>query len=418
MVKAGALYYAIFISFLVALLGGFFIMNVWLHHAHTLVILNGQRLQRNVSSALLLAQETPGLVPENSSLEVDLFKDGNDKVIIRKTLWGGYCLLMAEAQARFVKKSAIELCGKDVFENEKTALYLADIGQCLSLSGKTIIKGDCYLPKSGVRSTYIEGTSFSGSRMTVGNVKNSKKQLPSVNNFMIKSNLQYFNGQGSVSDSLADINLLLKNDTLKRSFYKNTLLLSSSKWITLSNKVLRGNIRIVSSKGVTITKSVQTNDIIVYAPKIEIEKGFSGSVQLFATDTILINDGVRLLFPSFLAVPETQNTRAFISIGKGCDILGDILLTTKDGIKNSRLECLVSTGSVITGRVYCEGRLELRGEADGTVYTNGFILRTPGSIYENQLLDATINFDALPVFYSGSLINEGIERYKIVKWLN
>lgn len=418
MVKAGALYYAIFISFLVALLGGFFIMNVWTHHAHTQVIINGQRLERNINSALLLAQEDPKLVPDNKSQDIDLYEDGNDVVSINKSFWGGYCMLKAGAHGKFLQKSAIALCGKDIFQNENTALYLADRGQYLSISGRTLIKGDCYLPKSGLRASYIEGNSLPGTKLTEGKVLNSKAELPLLNNSMIASNLPYFNNTLSINDSLVDMSLLFKTDTIKNSFYKKTLVLNSAKWITLSNKSFKGNIRIISSKGVTISGSVQTDGIIVYAPRIEIEKGFTGNVQLFATDTILINDGVQLLFPSLLAVLETHNAKAFISVGKGCNVLGDILLSIVGDTKNIRAECKVNAGSVITGRIYCSGRIELKGTVNGTVYTNGFILRTSGSIYENQLLDATINFAALPGFYSGSIVNEPVDRYKMVKWLN
>ena len=417
MLKAGALYYAIFISFLVALLGGFFIMNVWMHHAHTLSIITEQRLVRNVHSALLLAQEVPDLVPNNGSRDIDLFDDGNDVVSISKTQWGGYCLLKALAQGKYRQKSAIALCGKDIFVNENIALYLADKEQYLSLSGNTIIKGDCYLPKLGLRRAYIEGYSFLGTNMTEGKVLNSKPQLPTLNASLITSNLEYLKGTVSSSDSLVDMNVLLKTDAIRHSFYKKTLVLYSNRWVTLANKVLQGNIRIISSKGVTISNTTQTNNIIVYAPKIEVEKGFAGNLQLFARDTILINDGVRLLFPSFIAIAESQNTKAFISIGKGCNILGDVVLTTTGNTKDAQAECSVNIGAAITGRVYCTGKLELKGAVHGTVYTQGFILRTPGSIYENHLLNAVINFKALPVFYSGSLINDPVERYKMVKWL-
>lgn len=418
MVKAGALYYAIFISFLVALLGGFFIMNVWMHHAHTQIILNGQRLERNVNSALLLAEEIPALLPDNSSTDVDLFNDGNDLVSITKKTWGGYCLIKTEEEVKYSRKSTIALVGKDIFESEKLALYMVDKGQFLSVCGKTVIKGESYLPKSGVRQAYIEGKSFSGTKIIDGKIMNSKEELPTLNANMIGSNRQYLNGQESVSDSLVDINFLLKTDTIKNSFYKKTLAFFSSKWVTLSKKVLQGNIRIISTKGVTITNSVQTTDIIVYAPKIEIETGFIGNLQLFANDTIIINDGVRLLFPSLLAVPETQNAKAYISIGKNCNLIGDVLLAFTGEAKNNKLHCLLNTGSAITGRVYCNGSLEIKGAVNGTVYTSGFILRTLGSTYENHLLDAVINFDGLPEFYSGSLINENIERYKTVKWVD
>lgn len=417
MVKAGALYYAIFISFIVALLGGFFIMSIWMHHAHITNILTSQRLERNVHSAILLVQEVPGVVSGNRPVEIDLFNDGNDIVTLTINQWGGYCMFKASAKGKFTQRTAIALCGKDIFENEKIALYLADKEQSLSLSGNTSIKGDCFLPKQGLRRAYIEGISFSGKNLTDGKIGNSKSQLPLISDNLITSNLQYFNNRLCPSDSQVDINILFKSDTLKNSFFEKTLVLHSKQWITLSDKVIQGNIRIISSKGVTIGSSLKSNDIIVYAPKIEVEKGFAGNLQMFATDTIMIKDEVRLLFPSFIAITETQNLKALINIGKRSEIAGDVLLSVNGSPGNNKAECDINEDAVITGRVYCEGRMELKGSVNGTVYTNGFVLRTQNSIYENHLLNATINFNALPVFYCGSLITEPIERFKMVKWM-
>jgi hypothetical protein len=417
MIKAGALYYAIFISFIVALLGGFFIMNVWMHHASTLNILTAERLERNVNSGILLAQEYPLLVSVNGKEDIDLFDDGNDNVSLTKTQWGGYCLMQAVAKSRLQQKSIIVLLGKDIFVNEKYALYLADKEQALSISGNTIIKGDCYLPKLGLRKAYIEGTSFRGKDLIVGKINNSASQLPSINDFMVKSTQDYLNQNFSSSDSLVDISILLKSNTLHNSFYEKTLVLNSKHWITLSNKSMDGNIRIISSKGVTIKSSFKANDIIIYAPRIEVEKGFTGNLQLFANDTIMINDGVSLLFPSVAAILSSPNSKAFISIGKGSEILGDVLLSVSGNYRNSRAECIVNEDAIITGRIYCGGKLGLKGSVHGTIYTNGFVLRTKGSIYENHLLNATINFSALPAFYCGSLMSEKVERYKIVKCL-
>ena len=418
MVKAGALYYAIFVSFLVALLGGFFIMNIWMHHAHTLSILSRQRLERNVHSALLLAEEIPDLVPEGGSKEIDLFDDANDIVSVSKAQWGGYCLLKATAKTRHHQKSAIAFCGKDVFEKENYALYLADKQQYLSLSGKTILKGDCYLPKQGLRRAYIEGFSFVGETMIQGKIFSSEPQLPALNSTMLTSNLDYLRGTRFPKDSVLEMNALLKNDTFSHSFYKKTIVLYSDKWVTLSNKVLNGNIRIISSKGVTIRNTTKTNNILVYAPKIEVEKGFTGNLQLFARDTILVDEGVRLLFPSLICIEESQNPKAYISVGKGCNIIGDVVLTTNNTSKNVQALCTINPGVVVTGRVYCGSKLELKGIVNGSVFTQGFLLRTPGSIYENHLLNATIDVTALPRFYSGSLVNDPVERLKSIKWLN
>jgi hypothetical protein len=415
MVKAGALYYAIFISFLVALLGGFFITNVWMHHAHAIGLLTEQRLVRNVHSALLLAEEIPDLVPDQGTKEIDLYDDEKDIVFLTKTPWGGFCLLKAVAKTSRIQKSAIALCGKDVFANENYALYLADNNQYLSLSGATVIKGDCYVPKLGLRRAYIEGYSFTGTSLTEGKIFNSKSQIPACNPIIKNSNAGYLNGTSGVGDSTVDASLLQRTNGLTRSFYKKTIVFYSNQWITLSDQTLQGNIRIISGKGITITPTAQINHVILYAPKVDIEKGFTGSLQVFASDTIRVQEGVNLTYPSFLAILESHNSKALISIGKGSNIAGDIALTVT-ATEKIQAECLINPTAVITGRVYCGAQLDLKGSVNGTVYSQAIILRTPGSIYENHLLNATINVNQLPASYSGTLINEPVERYKMIQW--
>jgi len=46
--NAGALYYAILVSFLVALMSVFLMLNVWYHHFHTMLLIQNQKLERNV----------------------------------------------------------------------------------------------------------------------------------------------------------------------------------------------------------------------------------------------------------------------------------------------------------------------------------------------------------------------------------
>src|ERR1035437_5633749 len=103
MLKAGALYYAILVSFLVALLSGFLMINIRLHHFHTLNLLQNQKLERNINSALLLAKEMPASVNINQPVTLDLYNDETDEVTVTKKQWGGYLLLKAEASWRKIQ---------------------------------------------------------------------------------------------------------------------------------------------------------------------------------------------------------------------------------------------------------------------------------------------------------------------------
>lgn len=412
-VRGGALYYAIFVSFMVALLGGLLSMNVMIHHASTTDMLQSQRFERNISSAFLLLSEKPDAVKLHGHAEIDLYDDESDIITVSKSQWGGYFLIRASAGKGRLKKTSIALFGYQLPPDEKKALYLAEKGQALSLSGRTIIKGNCSLPKSGVRKAYIEGKSFSGGELIDGKISESGTELPSIGE-LLTSNLKCIDTQDGLNDSIINISFLSHFDTINNSFFNRTLQLYSNDWIFLDNKNLEGNIRVVSKQGVTISGSSKISGIIVCAPKIETEEDFSGTIQLFATDSIIVKKGARLHYPSMIAIPETKNNRALISIEQNCMIAGDIVLGNNESSDN-RQECRIKAGSVITGTIYCDGNLLLNGAVHGCVMTKGFMLRTSGSSYENHLLDATIDVSKLPEMYSTVIRVDKAEKYKMIK---
>lgn len=412
-VKGGALYYAIFISFIVTLLGGLLTMNVMLHNVSDTEMLNAQRYERNISSALILISEKPDILKMDGYVNIDLYGDDLDKVSAFTYRWGGYQLLKIDSGEEKRKISCIALFGKDISGNEKIALDLSDKGQALSLSGHTIIKGDCRLPKSGLRKAYIDGRSFSGSTLVDGKISASKPELISTGKFL-KKNLDCIKDPSASYDSIVNISSFPLIDTMRNSFFNKTLQLYSQNWIMIDAETIEGNIRIVSQKGVTISGSAKTSEIIVCAPKIETGENFCGNLQLFATDSIIIKKGARFLFPSVIAIPETSNKLALINIEENCIISGDIFLGSNT-LANNHDECRINKGSVLTGTVYCDGNLQLNGTIHGRVITKGFVLRTSGSIYENHLLDATIDVSLLPPMYSSAFSQDQADKFKIIK---
>lgn len=415
--KAGALYYAILVSFLVALLSGVLLINVRYHHFHTLALLQQQRLERNVNSSLVLAAEKPDLLQIGQSKTIDLFDDGVDEVMLTKRLWGAYVLIKSEATWRRISHTAFELCGSDIFTEEPVALYLADKERYLSVSGNTVIKGNCYLPKLGIRRAYIEGMSFTGDELVQGKMQVSKAALPSLEESVIAINQEYLTNSNFTSDSVLSLALLMKSDSFSNSFANKTVLFYANQWLNLSQKKLNGNIRIVSAKGVTLGGNTKLQDVIVYAPNIEVLSGFDGNAQLFGRDSILVREGARLRYPSFMALVDASIAKPLIVMEKESSIAGDIFISSKKNTTDIQPECRLEEHTAVNGQIYCDGKLQIKGKINGRVYSNGFILRTPSSIYENHLLNAIIDFPALSRYYAGSVFLKTADRYKAIKWV-
>jgi len=415
--KAGALYYAILVSFLVALLSGFLMLNVWYHHFHTMALFQQQRLERNTKSALVLALELPDLLKTDQPFKIDLFDAGDDEVSLTKKQWGGFYLIKSEAIWKNSNHASIELCGSDIFRDEPIALYLADKERYLSVSGNTLLKGNCYLPKLGIRRAYIEGMSFVGNELVNGEMKVSKTDLPDIESSFAASNSPYFSPGNFPTDSVVAISRFMKSDSISNSFYNKTVVFYTEQWLNLSNKYLKGNIKIISSKGITLSNKSQIQDIIIYAPKIEVESGFSGQVQLFVRDSLFMRGGSRLLFPSLIAMLDANIKKPIIEIEKKCSVSGDIVMLAAKNARDVQPECKLNEECEINGRIYCQGKLHAKGIVNGSVYCNGFILQTPSSLYENHLLNVKIDFTSLSNYYSGAVFLKITDRLKGIKWL-
>ncbi|MDP4209206.1 MAG: hypothetical protein Q8928_10370 [Bacteroidota bacterium] len=414
MLKAGALYYAIMVSFLVALLSGFLLLSVWFHHYHTMYQLQGLRLERNVSSAITMAIEAPGITTLEQTVSVDLFNDEENVVNVTKKQWGGFYLLKAEAAWQKLTHSAIAMCGMDIFCDDSTALYLADKERYLSISGSTLLNGNCYIPKLGIRRAYIEGKSYTGDELIHGKTQTSKSNLPEPDPLFTSANKIYLEGNSFPNDSMLSILRLEKADTFVNSFYRKTVVFYSSQWITIGKKIIKGNVKIVSDKGITMGNKAEVKDIIVYAPKIETESGFSGTLQMFARDTLIVREGTRLKFPSLIGIVEATCKNPLIDIKANSQIAGDVILLTSK--TDNQPEVIIGENAEINGRIYCDGRLQLKGKVYGGVYCKGFVLKTATSVYENHLLDVTIDFQKLSKYYSGSGIFKVTDRYKMIQW--
>ena len=161
------------------------------------------------------------------------------------------------------------------------------------------------------------------------------------------------------------------------------------------------------------------NDIILVAPIIEIENNFHGRIQCFATDTILIGDHCILSYPSSLVVlrSDKSSNNTLISIKNYSTINGDIITYDpyQDINKFSLLK--IEENTIIKGRVYVYGTIDLKGMLFGSLYTNKIILNTVSSVYENYLLNATIDASQLSKYYVSGYWSES-QNKGIIKYLN
>jgi hypothetical protein len=155
-------------------------------------------------------------------------------------------------------------------------------------------------------------------------------------------------------------------------------------------------------------------DVIISAPKITFKAGFSGKLQAYAGDTLLLEEGVELQYPSVAGVISSGG-QSLLKCMPVAHVKGMLFLFSDAPEDHSLLK--IEEKASVTGEVWSNAYVEHQGEIRGTLSCRKFYLRTPATIYENYLFNGQLDRTALPDYFAGSaLINEK-EKKKVVKWL-
>jgi len=416
MLRAYSILHALIIALLIATVSGGLIMYFSLQQKLAAHYLWKNRVIENSHSGLQLIMGQSGRMESGKEALVDLFDNQKDSVRLVKKNWGLFEVAVSEAMAREHRHQKMALLGTPLLPESRLALYLAEQNKPLALCGKTILKGTCYLPRSGVKRAYIEGQNFEGNELVNGEKRTSQKRLPPLNESLKKVNLAYLNADFGATDSVVQFDDW-QGDTLRHSFAHKTVVLTETGPIRLAGITLEGNVIVVSQTEVNIGSDAILNDLIVYAPTVYIEAGFEGAIQVFADESIHVSEGVRLRYPSTLGLyKRTAGTTDALVLSEKSRIAG-VVFCQKIADGRLPLRVVIEKDALVEGQVYVDAELDMKGRIYGSLYCNKFNLKTPSSVYENHLLNVEINADSLSDHFVGvGLVNESAEK-AIVKWL-
>lgn len=414
--QARALIYAVFISFFIAIIVGTIIVFTQFHSYYIDRSIVKDKLESNAESGIIYAVSTPDFFYDSDTKKIDLYGENEDTVLLERKLFGAYEIIHSKTTQNKFKAEITALIGSNPITDSKIAVYLPEQNNELTLCGKTFIKGNCYLPKHGVDKGCIGSNNFLGDRLINGNILLSDRRLPELNNELLRFTEKYFSKNFTAEDSLLYLNTVKTGDTIQNSFKNKPLILVNEENLKLS-KNYKGNIILVSHKPVEIRSSARINDLIIFAPFIEVQSGFEGSVQLFAQDSLRIREKVKLNPTSFIGVfGKTGAEQNTLIIEKNCRIAGTIILTGKNIGQNNILS--IEEETIINGLVWCNGYTELKySTVYGSIYTKNFVTRK-NSFQADKLEDVTIDRSKLSNFFSGGLIFKENRQKKIIKWLN
>ena len=365
--NGNSIFFAIFLLLVSSILlsGAFLVLEVQNYSYKSLY-------QRSSILGLLRAQCINSI--ESSALETE--KDwGLFKVVTRDSV--GY------------SKSA--LVGRKARAISSTAVFIDNKYQTISARGKCEFQGDFKVPRNRIESDFNGKVSFQ-----------PEIEAPRVEN------------KGNLNREIVSEESLHPNDSLHVLFSMPTLILANE--LTSWQEVkLSGNIAVHSSSPINISRFCKLFDVLIYAPGIVIEEGFTGRAQFFATDSILINENSYLGYPSILCIQPENTSSGFIKIKEGCSLNGSLLLYQNQS--GGDPELTIHSGTKVNGSIYCEGRSELHGEIKAGVYSESLFLKTGAGVYSNyienctlQSLDRTTEF-VLPAAYQSE------KQWSLIKWL-
>jgi len=408
-IKAGALQLTLFVSVVLALLLGAFILYVQLqnriekqHYFVQETIANAQKgVEYGLGNKLLVNDSVSLLVEDDRSIKV------------RRTYWGMFEKVSSEATIKNFKFKKNAFIGVKKNLEKNIALQLTDFNKPLVLVGETSIQGNAILPKQGVKSGYIAGVPFYGEQLIKGNISIGGK-LPKFPSEKKK----YFKNIFSIPKTKSKfIDLNIKRQW-QNSFNEETKIIYSNSDIHLEGVNLKGNIKIQSATKVTITASTKLTDVLIVAPIIEIKENVVGVFQAITSEELIVNEGVKLGYPSALVLAEKDKEGAtfFMQISKGSHIKGVVVYLGKDGFNNNEAQLFLDKEAEVTGEVYCNKNIELLGSVYGSVYAANFITSQSGSIYLNHIYNGTITIDKLPNEYVGLSFSKN-DNKSVLKWM-
>ena len=411
MLPSRAILFVLFIIFAITLIIGSLLM---------LSDLQQQRLQDNLWEQRVLNNLQSGeaiLRSSNSEIEkqtIDLYRNEEDSLTIEKYWWGLFQVGTVKAFKTFTNKrieyQKAKLFGSPLKAEQKAALYLKDNNQPLALAGKTVIKGDVYLPRAGAKRAYVNGQGFIGTKLFEGKQHQSKRYIPKINETPFLSIINYFiNGFPKSTIQL--------QDTIRQSFYNETAIIQKN-IIYLDKQYIQGKVILMADSLVYISPSCHLENVVIIAPYILIDKGFKGQIQAFASKFIRIGENTTLTYPSIAMVLKTEPLNYLqenLILEKKATINGLVGIYQFQKQETPKIPTLIiKENAIIKGQVYTNEKVNIKGNIHGNITCAGFRTQAGASIYDNHLFNSIIdktkqpNNYISPAFLEKTKVNEEI----------
>ena len=384
MLKAHSLLYAVYICLIVSIICGALLYFATLYNQLNLFYNSNENLYIQNQSAVNFALGNDlqdALALQSDSLEV--------KSVITTQPFGLLQLLKVKSFSKSDTVCSIHFVGN--YSNDATCVIMSDASPSLSYSGTVSLIGKKKLPSSQIDGKYLKNVI--NELKTSGTIEVYREALPEISSKFKASASESINGLKNNDD------MEFKNDSIYfNSFLKETKTIEL-KQSTLNHITLKGNYIFYSKDSIVVESSAFLEDVVLKAPKITIKKGFQGSLQAFATEQLRVESSVVLDYPSVLCLYNNSENKSQIVINEDTSISGAVVLFGNALKSLDDNTITINHNVLLTGDLYCSGKLMIEGTVYGTVYTNRFFNKTKSAYYENCLINATIDVTKRPTYF-------------------
>lgn len=409
---AGALSYTLMIGILVSIVLSGIILTAYYFRIERINYKQKIKLTEVFESGLELSLAVKDL-EYNKPKYYQLYSDQADSVYLIKYPWGGWDIfdLIAFHSGDTIRR--VFQRGNVLSEKGKSALFLVDEFRPVSVSGTTKLTGVCYLPKAGVQSAYVGRVGYQNEKLLYGEKRESDDELPELN----EERLDAF--EELVSGKFKEFFPLTENYesgySLRNSFRNDTLATITGSTINIKD-TLEGKVWVHASKKIFVDRDAILDNVILSAPIIELDTGFVGRAQIFAEDSVILRQEVKLEYPSFIGV-FNDKPPASIQLAEKTKVQGLVILNGDNNDYYQRVLKIEDTAE-IEGAVYSNGFVETYGTINGHLTTRKFLVNTLTAVYENYIFNTEINAEKLNPRFLTSDVWFYEPKNEIVQWLD
>lgn len=370
----------------------------------------GKQQLAYLDAAFLLYENDPQLVQNLAEKnDLQLFDDEpRSKVLLSRSLWGLYEIVRAASPDR--KFRAARLFGQDL--KHPPALYVCDNRRAVTFTGRTNIGGDLFIPDAGILYGQMQNSFFKGREIEKSAIKNSAGEFPSLNLPLLDSIVKW---NDYVTEDFT-------GESLNVSFFDPTVVVQAER---LREVILRGNIVIKTKDRMVIDSTAMLEDVIVIAPHVTVRAGFNGSMQILASDTVIIESRAALQYPSGIMIGRAK-PGSYIELAGNSQVYGYVIInSTATAEESEKFEKTVrsdpkpgykqSPKAKSAGLIFIDGPAQVQGTIAGTLFVNQPNYYTSQGFYTNTFHDLTVqSTDQIPYPF---WFAEDYKR-KTVKWID